>query len=61
MSGDDVHRHLEALRLIALSLGRFLAISNDPRELAGLIVPDFESFWWSDLSAPAAGREIFGF
>jgi hypothetical protein len=61
MSGDDVRRHLEALRLIALSLGRFLAISNDPRELAGLIVPDFESFWWSDLSAPAAGREIFGF
>jgi hypothetical protein len=61
MSGDDVRRHLEALRLIALSLGRFLAISNDPRELAGLIVPDFESFWWSDPSARAAGREVFGF
>lgn len=61
MSGDDVRRHLAALRLIALSLGRFLALSNDPRELAGLIVPDFESFWWSDPSARAAGREVFGF
>lgn len=61
MSGDDVRRHLSALRLIALSLGRFLALSNDPRELAGVIVPDFESFWWSDPAARAAGREVFGF
>jgi hypothetical protein len=61
MSGDDVRRHLAALRLIALTLGRFLALSNDPRELAALIVPDFESFWWSDPAARAAGREIFGF
>jgi hypothetical protein len=61
MSGDDVSRHLGALRAIALSLGRFLAISNDARELAGLIVPDFDSWWWSDPSARAAGREVFGF
>jgi hypothetical protein len=61
MSGDDVRRHLSALRAIALSLGRFLSISNDARELAGLIVPDFDSFWWSDPAARAAGREVFGF
>jgi len=61
MSGDDIRRHLSALRAIALSLGRFLAVSNDARELAGLIVPDFDSFWWSDPSARAAGREVFGF
>lgn len=61
MSGDDVARHLGALRAIALSLGRFLAVSNDPRELAGLLVPDFDSFWWSDPSVRANGREIFGF
>ncbi len=61
MSGDEVRRHLAALRVIALSLGRFLAVSNDARELAGLIVPDFDSFWWSDPSARAAGREVFGF
>jgi hypothetical protein len=61
MSGDDVRRHLSALRAIALSLGRFLAVSNDARELAGLIVPDFDSFWWSDPSVRAVGRDVFGF
>jgi hypothetical protein len=61
MSGDDVRRHLAALRIIARSLGRFLAVSNDPHELAGLIVPDFDAFWWSDPAARAAGREVFGF
>jgi hypothetical protein len=61
MSGDEVRTHLAALRAIALSLGRFLAVSSDPRELAGLIVPDFDSFWWSDPSVRANGREIFGF
>ena len=61
MSGDDVRRHLAALRAIALSLGRFLSVSNDARELAGLIVPDFDSFWWSEPAARAAGREVFGF
>ena len=61
MSGDDVRCHLAALRAIALSLGRFLAISNDRHELAGMIVPDFDSFWWSEPAARAAGREVFGF
>lgn len=61
MSGDDIQRHRSALRVIALSLATFLAISNDPRELAGLIVPDFESFWWSDPTARALGREVYGF
>jgi hypothetical protein len=61
MSGDDIRRHLSALRAIALSLGRFLAVSTDARELAGLIVPDFDSFWWSEPAARAAGQEVFGF
>jgi hypothetical protein len=61
MSGDDVRSSLAALRLIALSLGRFLALSHDARELSGLIVPDFDSFYWSDPSVRAAGRDVFGF
>jgi len=61
MSGDDVRAHLAALRLIALSLGRFLALSHDARELAGLIVPDFDSFYWSDPTVRAGGRDVFGF
>lgn len=61
MSGDEVRQHLAALRLIALSLGRFLSVSRDTRELAGLIVPDFDAFWWSDPAVRAAGRHVFGF
>jgi PD-(D/E)XK nuclease superfamily len=61
MSGDDIRYHLTALRAIALSLDRFLAVSKDARELADLIVPDFDSFWWSEPAARAAGREVFGF
>ena len=61
MSGDEVRQHLAALRLIALSLSRFLSVSRDARELAGLIVPDFDAFWWSDPAVRAAGRDVFGF
>jgi hypothetical protein len=61
MSGDEVRQHLAALRVIALSLGRFLAVSSDPRELAGLIVPDFDSFYFADPGVRAVAREVFGF
>ena len=51
MSADDVRRHLTALRQIALRLGR----------LAGLLVPDFEHFWWSHPIARSHGRNVYGF
>lgn len=61
LSSDDVRRHLAALREIALRLGRFLALSNDPRELAGLLVPDFDDFRWSNPAARAQGAAVYGF
>ena len=61
MSGDDVRRHLAALREIALRLGRFLALSHDPHELAGLLVPDFDDFRWSNPAARSQGAAVFGF
>jgi hypothetical protein len=61
MSGDDVRLHLGALREIALRLGRFLALSNDPRELAGLLVPDFDDFRWSNPAVRAQGAAVYGF
>lgn len=53
--------HLETLRQFALRLERFLRISADPHELAGIVCPDFESFWWSSPEARALGRELYGF
>jgi hypothetical protein len=61
MAADDVRRHLVALRQIALRLGRFLSLSSDPHELAGLLVPDFEHFWWNHPIARSHGRSVYGF
>jgi hypothetical protein len=57
----DPRAEIEALRQIALRLERFLAITNDPEMLAGIVVPDFEAFWWNDPTTRAMGREVFGF
>ncbi len=61
LSADDVRRHLAALRQIALRLGRFLSLSSDPHELAGVVVPDFEHFWWNHPIARSHGRNVYGF
>ena len=61
MSGDEIHRHLNALTQIAIRLGRFLALSRDPQELAALIVPNYESFYWSNSATRQSGQKVFGF
>jgi hypothetical protein len=58
---DNPAAHLEVLRQFALRLERFLRVSADPQELAGIVCPDFESFWWSSPEARALGRELYGF
>lgn len=61
LTGDDVQRHLEALRQIAVRLGRFLALSGDAEELAGLLVPDYDAFYWNNAVTRANGAQVFGF
>jgi hypothetical protein len=61
MSGDDVNRHLAALAQIAVRLGRFLALSGDAEELAGLLVPNFEAFYWNNATTRANGAAVYGF
>jgi len=58
---EDPRAPLLALQHIALRLERFLRLSRDPAELAGLLCPDFESFWWSSPEARALGRDVYGF
>lgn len=53
--------HLSDLINIAHRLGRFLAVSKDPQELAGILCPDFESYFLSNPIAQANAREVFGF
>lgn len=61
MSSDERSQHLNALRQIATRLHRFLSLSPDPHELAGLICPNYESFYWSNAQTRADGEKIFGF
>ncbi len=58
---EDAPRHIAALTAIAQRMERFLAISSDPHELAELIAPDFDHFFWSDPMTRAMGREIYGY
>jgi len=32
-----------------------------PNELAGLLVPDFEHFWWNHPIARSHGHNLYGF
>ncbi len=61
MSGDEVRRHLEALRQIAIRLGRFLSVSANAGELAGLMVPNYDAFYWNNATTRANGAAVYGF
>ena len=58
---EDVEQRFNELRQIAIRLERFLAISNDPHELAGLLVPDTTHYFWSNPIAEAHRKEVYGF
>lgn len=56
------HRdHLKAVVNIAKTMERFLALSSDPKELAGLVAPDFSSFYFNNPDIRRAGFNIWGY
>lgn len=57
---DRVEERFAELVNLALRLDRFLALSNDPAELAALVMVDTGHFFWNDPSAAAARKEIYG-
>lgn len=56
---ENVRQHVEALGTIALTIQRFLSISNDPHELAAIVCPDVDSFYFSDPLARQAAYELW--
>lgn len=56
---ENVGDHVRALENIALSIQRFLSISNDPMELASIVVPDLESFYFNDPNMRQAAFEVW--
>lgn len=56
---EDAKERLAEVREIAIRLERFLGLSDDPMELAALLVPNADSFYWNNDQAQAARREIY--
>ncbi len=61
LTAEDKETHLNAIRQIARRIQRFLSLSHDPHELAGIVCPNYESFYWSNTETRAAGERAFGF
>ena len=57
---ENPENHLAALTRICLSIQKFLSVSVDPMELAGMVSPDVESFYASDPITRASIHEVWG-
>jgi len=57
---ENVDQHVLALEKIALTIQRFLSISNDPAELAAIVVPEVDSFYFADPMARKAAFDVWG-
>lgn len=57
---ENVREHVQALERIALTIQRFLSLSDDPKVLASYVVPDTDSFYFSDPLARQAAFELWG-
>jgi hypothetical protein len=56
----NLRDHREALYKIALTVERFVGLTNDPQELVGLVVPDLESYFWKPPQARQAAFDVWG-
>jgi len=57
---ENVRRHRDALHKIALSVEKFLALSDDPEFFVSITVPDLDSFYWANPPARQLAYEIWG-
>jgi len=57
---ENSAEHLQALVTIGKAIQRFLAVSDDPNELAAMVVPDVDSFYFNDPLTRQAAFEVWG-
>jgi hypothetical protein len=57
---ENVSEHVKALERIGLAIQRFLSVSEDPMELASMVVPEVDSFYFKDAMVRQAAFEIWG-
>lgn len=57
---EDPQGHFMALVKIGQTLERFLALSSDPKELAALLLPDTDHYYFNNQTTRAHVREVWG-
>ena len=57
---ENAADHVKALSKIGLSIQKFLSITKDPDELASLVVPDVDSFYFADPLTRKAAFDVWG-
>ena len=57
---ENPREHLLALEKIALTIQRFLSLSDDAKVLASYVVPEVDSFYFADPITRKAAYEVWG-
>ena len=57
---ENPREHIATLGKIALAVQKFLSVSSDPMELASMVVPDVDSFYFNDPASRQAAFDIWG-
>lgn len=57
---ENVSEHLEALKRTGMAIQKFLSTSEDPVELASMVTPDVDSFYFKEAATRQAIWEIWG-
>lgn len=56
---ENMRDHRDAILKGAMTIQKFLSLSKDPDELASLVMPDTESFYWSGPAARQVAHDIW--
>ena len=57
---ENARDHMKSLERCALTIQRFLSLSKDKYELASLVIPDVDGFYYSDPQARQIAFDIWG-
>ena len=57
---ENAEEHMKSLERIALAVQKLLSVSDDAREIASMLAPDIESFYFNDPDMRRAAFEVWG-
>jgi hypothetical protein len=58
---EDTRARWDEVVNIAHRIRKFLSLSTDKADLAAIIAPNYDNFYWNTNLARAAGRELYGY